>query len=83
MNALRRDLQDGEFVVLRKDVMAPAYRDFKYRIVQVQGGFGMNHVARGHAVLAYWPADGTKGRIGGWDIDPVATAEFQKELETI
>lgn len=80
MNALSRDIADGEVVVLQESVMTAAYKDLKWRLVSVHGGFGQSGSTRGTALLCKHLEDGEEARWSGTDIDVAATKTYQDGL---
>jgi len=69
MNALGRDIEVGEVVLIDPDGMNPGLTDFEL-LLRTKNGFGLNHQLRGTAVTGVW-VDGTEPqgiRRDGYDI---------------
>lgn len=75
-NNLKRTIEVGEEVVVSANVLKAGVDP----IFVCEGGFGMESFTRGNAIVGYWKADDTKGRIEGYWIDKEATEKHQKEL---
>ncbi len=73
-NALNTELSD-RYVVLREDAVSAAYKDIKYRVFLVSGGFGASSFTSGSALFGTTPIDGEKFRMEGYDVERFATDE--------
>jgi hypothetical protein len=80
MNALKREIEVGEEVVVAQKHFGVKGAPIENRIFVCDGGFGMNHELRGSAVMGYWKSDGpeARDRIEGFMIDPRATRLWQQ-----
>lgn len=79
MNSLNRDIEKGEKVVLKKNVLSPKYWDIKERTVIVLGGFGMLAKTSGTAIYVRFESDGEECRFEGYEIDKFDTELLQSK----
>jgi hypothetical protein len=79
MNNLHRDIEKGEIVVLNKDLFKPQYHELRFRLFEVESGFGMSSFTAGGAIYGKSVCDGEEFRIDGSDIDAKETIQYQKE----
>jgi hypothetical protein len=77
MNSLNRDIKKDEIVVLKATSMNPQYRDLKYRLFKVEGGFGMSAKTSGTALFGMFLCDGEETRWEGFEIDKKETELYQ------
>jgi hypothetical protein len=75
MNSLGRDIEDGEYVILKESAMAEGYRDITWRVFQARGGFGMRRDTIGTAVMGTFVRDGEDARMEGYHVERVATPD--------
>lgn len=68
------DLTDQAFV-LKESVMAPEFRELKWRVWRALGGFGCSPTARGSAVFARCVEDGEECRWERYQIERLATQD--------
>lgn len=74
-NSLGRNIQKGEVVIIKKDILKPAFQ--ADRRFEVLGGFGMNSFTTGRALFGKFLVDGEETRMSGYDIDKEETEAFQ------
>lgn len=74
VNSLKMQLE-GKVVVLRANVLKAEYRDLKWRLFRVDGGFGASPNTIGTALIGQFLADGEKARMEGYDVERLATEE--------
>jgi len=79
-NSLDQNLE-GKVVVLRKKIFKPEYRDIKYRVFKVTGGFGAYANTIGRALFGIHLIDGERARYDGFDVERLATEEEIKLVE--
>lgn len=77
MNALNRNIQINEVVVLKKHLFKPEYQGLEERLFRVLGGFGMCSDTIGSALMGEFVSDGEKCRYDGRDIDVDETVRYQ------
>lgn len=84
MNALGRDIEKGEVVVVKKSSFNnPKSVTFEERLFVCENGFGMKSFTFGSAVTGYWK-DGTgRDRIEGSMIDKKETEKYQNEVRAL
>lgn len=78
MNSLNRDIEVGERVVVKKEVMRNEYQDLSERIFIAESGFGMHPFTAGGKVFGYYEKDNEKTYIRGEHISVEETNEIQR-----
>ena len=66
MNALGREIKDGEEIVLNEEALAPEYRSLEWRTVTAEGGFGASSFTAGRALFVRFK-DGDTSRVNAMD----------------
>jgi hypothetical protein len=77
MNNLNRAIEEGEKIVLKKELFVPALRSLEWRTVTALGGFGMLTGTSGRAIFVRFN-DGRTARFDGTDIS-VSETNLLKE----
>lgn len=73
-NSLGIDLT-GKIVMLKKKGFSQGITDFRFKVREDDGGFGAVPYTSGTALLGTFLATGDKGRVDGYDVERLATAE--------
>lgn len=78
MNSLKREIQEGEVVVIKASVLRPEFQALDERLFVCKHGYGMSHETRGTAIWGAYLKDADECRHEGTEIDPDETAEYQR-----
>lgn len=81
-NALGREIEKGDIVVIAKKYLKSEYHELGKRLFECDGdGFGTSPDTMGHAVYGKYISDGEECRIEGYMISPKETKAYQKGLK--
>jgi hypothetical protein len=80
MNALGRDIQPGERLVIKKERMLPKYQELHHRIFVAEDGFGLHAENSGRKIIGHFMIDGHQCYIMGNEIDVEETKILQSTL---
>lgn len=81
MNALGREIGEGEVVVVKKSVFDnPKSVTLEERLFVCESGFGMKSFTSGSAVMGHWKDGSGNDRIEGHMIDKKETEKYQNEI---
>ena len=64
----------GQVIVVRAEVLLPAYQALHHRVWRVKGGFGASPDSSGRALYCTSLFDGEEARFEGYDVERLATA---------
>ena len=78
-NALNRNIEPGEVVVIAAKHVAPGLR-IPNRAYVCSSGFGMSRFTAGTAIFGEWYDGAGRDRVEGYQIDVEATEYFQKKV---
>lgn len=75
MNSLNKELQVGQFVVFKKEIMRDEYQSLEWRTAEIiTDSFGCQSFTSGTDIFVRFK-DGEKARMSGMDIEGLATEE--------
>ena len=81
-NSLGRDIQHGETVVVKKEVLKPEYQKSSSRLFVCHSGYGMQTDTAGKTIYGYWKDNPTNDlsvdmMISGYEISKDETEKYQ------
>lgn len=78
MNALDRNIEQGERLVILKERMRAEYQELPKRVFVAEGGFGTQAFTAGTKIFGFYECDNEHAYIRGNEISVEETEELQK-----